>query len=511
MSQSRPPGVGPCAEGRAEHILSAIRYGVAVLDRDLRVVFANPAFAARCDGDPDGRPLAEALPGLEVLTADPAPLQTALAGKAATALVRLDQTYLDLQITPCDDAECADAHGPGRLIVMARDVTGEVARQQKLDALYLAGGDLAALDPGAVADLDRESRVELLKQNLRRYVRELLHYDVIEVRALRPGGELVPLVAEGMTDEARSRRLFAGEEGNGVTGWVAATGRSHVCPDTSCDPLYLPGADAARSSLTVPLRSGEDVVGTLNVESPRANAFDAADMQFAELFAREVASALLTLDLLTAQDTHTATRSFEAINRELALPADEVLSAAGDLLSRFEDGPVAVRDGLNHIISQARRIKQGLSEAGANLAPAAPRRTDRGNDTGRLRGMRVLVIDRDERTRQSAHALLDRYGCQVETAAAGHQGLALARTAEYDAVLADIRLPDMGGLEVYRRLREVQPNGRVVLMTVFGYDAGHAIVRARQEGLRSVLFKPFRFELLLDALLTPLPSSAGSV
>ncbi len=44
-----------------------------------------------------------------------------------------------------------------------------------------------------------------------------------------------------MTDEAANRALRADTIGNGVTGFVAATGKSYLCEDTSEDPLYLEG------------------------------------------------------------------------------------------------------------------------------------------------------------------------------------------------------------------------------------------------------------------------------
>ena len=47
--------------------------------------------------------------------------------------------------------------------------------------------------------------------------------------------------------------------------------------------------------------------------------------------------------------------------------------------------------------------------------------------------------------------------------------------------------------------REAQPRARVILMTTYGYDPSHSIVKARQEGLRCVLYKPFRIDQLLDA------------
>jgi CheY-like chemotaxis protein len=91
----------------------------------------------------------------------------------------------------------------------------------------------------------------------------------------------------------------------------------------------------------------------------------------------------------------------------------------------------------------------------------------------------------------------------VETARDGKEALTMARLSTYDVILADIRLPDLPGYEVYHRLREAQPQARLILMTAYGYDASHSIVKARQEGLRYVLFKPFRVDQLLEALESP--------
>lgn len=82
----------------------------------------------------------------------------------------------------------------------------------------------------------------------------------------------------------------------------------------------------------------------------------------------------------------------------------------------------------------------------------------------------------------------------------------MARLCSYDVMLADIRLPDLNGYEVFYRLRQIQPQARVILMTAYGYDPSHSIVKARQEGLGSVLYKPFRVDQLLDALENPEPA-----
>ena len=113
---------------------------------------------------------------------------------------------------------------------------------------------------------------------------------------------------------------------------------------------------------------------------------------------------------------------------------------------------------------------------------------------------RLLVVDADEAVRRSAHHLLGCQGASVETARDAHEAIALMRQAPYSAALVDIRLPDLDGYEAFKRLREVQPNVPVILMTGFGWDPTHSIVKARQEGLQTVLYKPFRADRLMEAV-----------
>jgi DNA-binding NtrC family response regulator len=88
----------------------------------------------------------------------------------------------------------------------------------------------------------------------------------------------------------------------------------------------------------------------------------------------------------------------------------------------------------------------------------------------------------------------------VETARDGHEAVALMRQTPYSAALVDIRLPDLDGYQIFHRLREIQPQTPVILMTGFGYDPTHSIVKARQEGLQTVLYKPFRSDRLMEAV-----------
>lgn len=482
-------------------LLDALTDGVAVVTPDLRIAWANPAFEKCCHGSVRGRGFYDCFGTPDILGPDPSPFLTALSGQPATTRLHCpcNNRYFDLHVSPIAEPGAK----PAQLVVVARDVTAQALQQQQLDALHKAGAELAALTPDHLADMSPEERIETLKQNIKQLTRDLLHYDVIEIRLLdRQTGRLEPLLEEGMTLEAAQRVLYARQEGNGVTGFVAATGKSYLCPDTCNDPIYIEGCAGARSSLTVPLLYEDRVIGTFNVESPTLDGFDEQDQQFVEIFCREIAQALHTLELLSAEKHSTATRSVETISREVALPVDDILTAATAILDRYIGHDPEMSAKLKQVIAGARAIKQTIQKVGEDLLPA---KTPAGcEDAVRplLKGKRVLVADNDDRVRRSAHGLLGRWGCVVETARDGREAITMARLGSYDFILADIRLPDMSGYDVYRELRRAQPQALVILMTAYGYDPSHSLVKARQDGLRFVLYKPFRVDQLLVALET---------
>jgi DNA-binding NtrC family response regulator len=85
----------------------------------------------------------------------------------------------------------------------------------------------------------------------------------------------------------------------------------------------------------------------------------------------------------------------------------------------------------------------------------------------------------------------------VTTAANGAEAIAHLDVADFDLVLSDIKMPDKTGYDVFAAARKKAERLPVILMTGFGYDPNHSIVRASQEGLQAVLFKPFKVEQLL--------------
>jgi CheY-like chemotaxis protein len=112
----------------------------------------------------------------------------------------------------------------------------------------------------------------------------------------------------------------------------------------------------------------------------------------------------------------------------------------------------------------------------------------------------ILVIDDEETVRRVAKTALELYGYSVIAVESGDLGLAVfeRRAAEISAVLLDLSMPVMGGEEVYRRLRLLAPDVRVVLSS--GYSDAEALARFAGKDLAGFLKKPFTAAQLAKAI-----------
>ena len=171
-----------------------------------------------------------------------------------------------------------------------------------------------------------------------------------------------------------------------------------------------------------------------------------------------MAAALNTLELLAAEKASTAAESVEAIHSAVALPVDEILNDAVNVMERYIGHEPEVVERLAAHPAQRPRHQAGDPEGRPEDGPRRrPSRSRRRSKSGRCCAAGgILVVDADENVRSAAHALLERYGCVVETAPDGAEALFMVRADRggYDVIIADIRLPDMTGYEFMLKLQE---------------------------------------------------------
>jgi len=126
--------------------------------------------------------------------------------------------------------------------------------------------------------------------------------------------------------------------------------------------------------------------------------------------------------------------------------------------------------------------------------------------------MRVLVVEDEPGIAQFVRQGLTEAGYAVDVASNGEDGLVYAQAAPYDALVVDIQLPNMDGLQLLRALRERGTHAPVVLLTA--RDTVEDRVTGLDSGADDYLVKPFAFpELLarLRALLRRPPIQHGTV
>lgn len=397
-----------------------------------------------------------------------------------------------------------------QVVAVVWDSTSTRRLQQKIDAIDGAGRELVRLESDLIVKLSVDQRLKLLEEKIIRYTRDLMHFDHFAIRLLdRRTGRLELVIAVGLPPEAMAVELHAESEGNGISGYVAATGRSYICPDVERDPRYVIGLDHARSSLTVPLRLHDKVIGIFNVESRQRAAFNEDDRQFAEIFGRYVAVALNILDLMVVERAGVAHKVADDVCAEAAGPLNDILSDARGLMDEYI-GNEDLRSRLQQIIDNALNIRACLNQAAQG--PRALLGVAEVNDGPDpiIAGAEILVADDEPNIRATISDVLRKFRANVTVATTGAEAIALVKSRQFSLVISDIRMPDKSGYDVFAAARKHSATLPVILMTGFGYDPNHSIVRASQEGLHAVLFKPFKAAQLLEEIRRALQAVAAA-
>lgn len=116
------------------------------------------------------------------------------------------------------------------------------------------------------------------------------------------------------------------------------------------------------------------------------------------------------------------------------------------------------------------------------------------------RPMSVLVVDDHDINRRTLARMLEAFGAEVETAEDALTALAVCQAQRFDAILMDVRMPGMDGLEASRRLREAGANRETPIIAVTGGASREEIAACLDAGMTRWVEKPVNPRDLYTAL-----------
>ena len=355
-----------------------------------------------------------------------------------------------------------------------------------------SAGILELDEPGHEGDTIA-GRLKILDRRIRCAIDDLFQWDSWEVRLLHPEtNQLELFVSHNLAPLRIGESIFAAARGNGITGRVAATGQCVLTRQADSDDEYLPGLEGAQSTMTLPLQLGARILGTLNVESRDRSAFSEADLSEALLLGRYIAAALHFIELVLRERSAVDRQTASAFRGALAHPIEKL-----ERLGQSSPEVEAIAAELREAMDAAGTGPKAVLATERDLQPDEP--------DPDLQGRHILVADNEAVVVQGLTKLLKANGVTVTACDGGAEAITAftechAKGQCPDLVITDIRMPDRNGYEVFRGVRDLAPQIPVVLMTGFGYDPSHSILRATEEGMHAVLFKPIPVPRLFEVL-----------
>jgi len=164
-------------------------------------------------------------------------------------------------------------------MVVSDELTTIKTRYQRLNLLYQVGKVIhSTLEPREALRLVLDEAVRITRASSGSIALSNPTSGLLEIEASR-----------GLPRKAAKLKLRLGE---GITGWVARTGRPARAGDVSQDARYVPVRMNVRSELAVPLEVNGEVRGVLNVDSDRLNAFTSDDQELLEELAVQAAAVI---------------------------------------------------------------------------------------------------------------------------------------------------------------------------------------------------------------------------
>jgi two-component system, OmpR family, copper resistance phosphate regulon response regulator CusR len=139
-----------------------------------------------------------------------------------------------------------------------------------------------------------------------------------------------------------------------------------------------------------------------------------------------------------------------------------------------------------------------MSPSSGALSLALEARQNGRRDVSKARDMRILVVEDDRKLVEVLRQGLKENGFAIDTAADGNTGLELALDTDYDAIVLDLMLPGLGGLDLLKELRSRHRAAPVLVLSA--RSAVEDRIRGLDLGADDYLAKPFSFQELLARL-----------
>jgi DNA-binding NtrC family response regulator len=111
---------------------------------------------------------------------------------------------------------------------------------------------------------------------------------------------------------------------------------------------------------------------------------------------------------------------------------------------------------------------------------------------------KILVIDDEDIVLMSCHRALTPEGYDVKTAKSGVEGLKMLENEPFNVALIDVKMPDMDGMEVLKKIKERWPDVAVIIIT--GYSAIATAVSSIKLGAFDYIEKPFTPDGILSVI-----------
>lgn len=111
---------------------------------------------------------------------------------------------------------------------------------------------------------------------------------------------------------------------------------------------------------------------------------------------------------------------------------------------------------------------------------------------------KVLVVDDEEQFLKSFSKRLEMRGMRIETAMSGEEALQRAQGKDFDAIILDLVMPGMGGIETLKKLKEENPDLQIIILT--GHGTIEKGIEAIKAGAMDFVEKPADLNKILEKI-----------